>query len=402
MSGERVPKFKPGAAGEAPMNIIHYLPRISIAEGGVTRAVLDMTAALAQTGESVTLLTYDDGDTPPEWRDSERAPHVELLPAPAGRAGLFTKAQLAPIAGRLEQADAVHLHAPWTLSNRQFAAICRNVGTPYILSVHGMLDDWSMAQRTLKKRLYLALGGRAMLERAAAVHCTAAFEEEQAKKWFPRGRAVTIPLVFDVETFRGDIDASHAPGPPRGDRPRLLFLSRIHEKKGLDRLLYAAALLAEDGVETDVLIAGTGDDDYERAMRALADELGLTDRAHFLGLVTGEAKAALYASADLFVLPTSQENFGFVCPEALACGTPVVTTKGVDIWPELLESGGAEIAVNTAEGMASTVGELLKRPDRLAEMGRRGREWVFDRFSGDRVAQEYRALYAEITGGDSR
>ncbi len=172
----------------------------------------------------------------------------------------------------------------------------------------------------------------------------------------------------------------------------------MHEKKGLDRLLEAAAILAREGRETDVLIAGTGEPAYEHQMKALAERLGLADRAHFLGLVTGDAKAALYASADLFVLPTSQENFGFVCPEALACGTPAVTTKGVDIWPELLESGGAEIAENTPEGVAAVVGELLRHPERLSEMGRRGREWVHARFSGDRVALEYRALYARVAG----
>jgi glycosyltransferase involved in cell wall biosynthesis len=380
------------------MRIAHYLPRVSIAEGGVTRAVLDLTDALARLGEGVELLTYQDGDVPSEWAASDRAPRVALLDAPAGPAGLFSRTQLAAIARTLDGASVLHLHAPWTLSNRQLAAIARRLGVPYILSVHGMLDDWSMAQRNLKKRLYLAFGGRRMLERAAAVHCTAAFEEEQAKKWFPRGRAVTIPLVFDVSPFRGEIDPSKAPGLPPGGRPRLLFLSRLHEKKGLDRLLEAAAILQKRGVETDVLVAGTGEPAYERQMRELAARLGLAERTRFLGLVTGEAKSALYAAADLFVLPTSQENFGFVCPEALACGTAVVTTRGVDIWPELLESGGAEIVDNAPEPIAEAVEALLGDPERLAEMGHRGRAWVLDRFEGERVAREYQSLYRDVAG----
>jgi glycosyltransferase involved in cell wall biosynthesis len=380
------------------MRVAHYLPRVSIAEGGVTRAVLDLTDAVARLGERVELLTYQDDDVPGEWAAAERAPRVELLDPPSGPGGLFSRTQLAQLVRRLDGADVLHLHAPWTLSNRQFASVARRLGIPYILSVHGMLDDWSMAQRNLKKRLYLALGGRRMLERAAAVHCTAAFEEEQAKKWFPRGRAVTIPLVFDVSPFRGEIDQSLAPGPAPDGRPRLLFLSRLHEKKGLDRLLEAAAILKRRGVETDVLIAGTGEPAYERQMRDLAQRLGLSERAHFLGLVTGAAKAALYASADLFVLPTSQENFGFVCPEALACGTAVVTTTGVDIWPELKESGGAEIVDNAPEPIADAVGSLVGAPERLAEMGRRGRAWVLDRFEGERVAREYQSLYERVAG----
>ena len=378
------------------MRILHYLPRVSIAEGGVTRAVLDLTDALARTGQDVTLLTYSDEDVPPEWAGAERAPRVELVDAPAWPGGLFSPGQRRSLEPRVAAADVVHLHAPWTLSNRQLASLARRSGTPYVLSIHGMLDDWSMSQRRLKKRAYLALGGRALLERAAAVHCTAAFEEEQAKKWFPGGRAETIPLVFDVSLFEGEIDASRAPGPPPAGRPRLLFLSRIHEKKGLDRLIRAAAAIADEGLETDVLIAGTGEEAYVERMRALAAELGMAERTHFLGLVKGAEKAALYASADLFVLPTSQENFGFVCPEALACGTPAVTTRGVDIWPELEESGGAVIVENTPEGIAGGVRELLADAARREEMGRRGREWVLSRFSGDRVAREYVSLYERV------
>ena len=365
----------------------------------MTRAVLDLTDALAGIGEEVTLLTFDDADVPGAWAGGPAHPHVLKTEVPAGFGGQFSRAQLRTLRPTLAEAEVVHLHAPWTLSNRQLAAACRGVGTPYVLSIHGMLDDWSMAQRTLKKRLYLALGGRAMLERAAAVHCTAAFEQEQAKKWYPRGHGVTIPLVFDVTPFAGAIDPQRAPGPPRGDRPRLLFLSRLHEKKGLDRFLRAAAIVRDSGTPVDLIIAGDGEERYVRSMRELATELGLADQAHFVGLVTGEAKAAVYASADLFVLPTSQENFGFVCPEALACGTAVVTTKGVDIWPELLESGGAGIADNTPESIARVVSDLLAERARLSEMGERGRAWVLDRFSGDRVAREYRALYERVRGG---
>jgi len=380
------------------LRIAHYLPRIRMEEGGVVRAVLDMTDALADLGERVALLTFDASDVPSEWATAERAPEVRVIEAPRAAGERFTRAQLEATSRELASADVVHLHAPWTLSNRQLASACRRRGTPYVLSVHGMLDDWSMAQRGLKKRLYLALGGRAMLERAAAVHCTAAFEEKQASKWFPRGRAVTIPLVFDVTPFAGEIDAAKAPGPPRGERPRLLFLSRLHEKKGLERLLEAAKLLGDRGIAADVLIAGSGEPAYVARLERLARELGIAERTHFLGLVTGEAKAALYASADVFVLPTSQENFGFVCPEALACGTPVVTTRGVDIWPELEESGGALIVENAPEPIARAVGDLLGDADRLREMGERGRAWTHERFAGDRVAREYSALYREIAG----
>jgi glycosyltransferase involved in cell wall biosynthesis len=133
-------------------------------------------------------------------------------------------------------------------------------------------------------------------------------------------------------------------------------------------------------------------------MRQRAAAAGLGERAAFLGLVSGVEKLSVYQAADLFVLPTSQENFGFVFPEALACGVPVVTTKGVDTWPELEGSGGAMIVPAEAAAMAEAIRQLLADPDRCRRMGAKGREWVLREFGGTAVVERYEALYADAAG----
>lgn len=386
-----------------PLRILHYLKSIRLEEGGVVRAVLDLCGALAAAGHEVTLLTYDDKDVPPEWKRAEPGhPRSIALERPSGRAGRLGAGALERARAALREADVAHIHAVWIPSNAQIANEAAALGVPSIVTIHGMLDDWSMAQRHWKKRLYLALAGRKMLERAAFVHSTAEFERVQSVKWYPRGRAIVVPLVFDLSPF------ANLPGPDQArdafplaasDLPKALFLSRLHEKKGLPVLIEAARILKDRGTPVALLIAGSGETDYVDSLRAMVKDKGLDETTVFTGLVVGTTKVSLFEAADLFVLPTSQENFGFVLPEALACGTPAVTTRGVDIWPELEESGGALIAEPTAEAFADAIAGLIADRARLEEMGRRGRAWVFDRLDGARVVGEYVRMYGQARTG---
>ncbi|MGP1273225.1 MAG: glycosyltransferase [Phycisphaerales bacterium] len=384
------------------MNILHAMAELVLEHGGVVRAVIDLAEQSARAGHSVAVASWNAPDVPEPWRSASGSPRLVPITAP-GRLGRFAPDAAAALRDEIRRADVVHLHTPWEPANRAIAAMCRQLGTPYVLTIHGMLDDWCMTQKSAKKRLYLALGGRALLERAAAVHCTAQAELDQSRVWFPRGRGVVAPLVFDLAPY------TDLPGPDLArerfdldpERPIVLFLSRLHVKKGVHVLIKAARHLADAGVDAQTIIAGTGDEPYARGLHAQIASLGLADRVRLVGLVTGADKVSLYQAADVFALPTSQENFGFVLPEALACGTPAITTRGVDIWPELEASGGAVIAEQTPEAFAEHIGELLVDADRRAEMGERGRRWVLTELNPDAVSERYEALYAEAirTGG---
>ncbi len=380
------------------MKIVHYLNRFVLADGGVVRAVLDLAAALAARGHEVVVLTHTDTDIPASWRSGQPgAPRLVKLDTPTNPLARLNRASVARAAEALNGADALHLHTPWEPSNPQLAGAARAAGVPHIVSVHGMLDDWCMTQSAAKKRFYWTLTGRKLLETAAVVHCTAQAELEQAHKWFPRGTGRVIPLVFDLEPF------ANLPGPDAarsrfptlaGAQLKILFLSRVHPKKGLEVLIDAAAALAQQGVELTLSIVGTGDEAYTQMIRQRA-ESALGSRAALLGLVTGTDKLSVYQAADLMAIPTSQENFGFVFPEALACRTPVITTKGVDIWPELEASGGAAIVDATPDAFAAAIRRLASDRAALIRMGELGREWVFRELDGGRVVERYEALYAD-------
>ena len=392
------------------MRIVHYLQRIDLEEGGVVRAVLDMGALQAGGSRQVTLITHDAPDAPDAWKKGDAgSPSLEIVPAPSRPLGLFASAQLRQIEPILKNADVLHLHACWTNANNQLASMARRLGVPYVLSMHGMLDDWCMAQKTPKKKLYLALAGRKTLESAAFVHSTAEAELAQSKKWFPKGRGRIVPLVFDLDPYRdlpgpSAADAHFGPGGTGDidpDKPVVLFLSRIHPKKGLEHLIGATALLRDRGTPCRTLIAGTGDDVYLEAMKRLAKDKGIEDDVRFLGMVTGELKTSLFERADVFALPTSQENWGFVLTEALACRTPAITTKAVDIWPELEESGGSLLAEQSADAFADAIAELVGDQERCRSMGEAGRAWILANLDPAAVADRYEQMYAdaiELTG----
>ncbi|MGP1309157.1 MAG: glycosyltransferase [Phycisphaerales bacterium] len=383
------------------MTVAHFLSRIRLEDGGVVRAVLDMCEALPRAGVGVVLLTWDDADVPEAWkRGDPGCPRCVRVEPPALPGGLYAKKQLARIAEALKGVDALHLHAMWAPSNDQLARLAHRMGLPYLLSIHGMLDDWSMAQKAPKKRAYLAMVGKKTLNRAAVVHCTAEFEKTQSSKWHTNPRSRVVPLVFDLAPYRNLPGAEVAkrafPALDTG-RPILLFLSRVHPKKRPDLLIEAAALLRAGGVDCEVAIAGPGDDAYFEELKGVAARASMTDRVRFLGMVSGEAKVSLFEWADAFVLPTSQENFGFVLLEAFAAGTPVVTTKGVDIWPELESTGAATIVDPVdARSLADATRAMLEGDP--AALGEKGRAWTLKEFEGEAIARRYAALYEEAVG----
>lgn len=383
------------------MHVVHYLEGFRIEDGGVVRAVLDLADATARAGHRVTIITRHDDDIPDDWKHGERdGIGIVKLDGNAGPLGLLGKAEKRVCNKFLQDASALHLHTPWCTQNLSLAKLAREAGVPYVLTIHGMLDDWSMSQSNRKKRVFLALFARKLLTNAGAVHCTAEAEKTQAQKWYPKGRSVVIPLIFDVQPYRElpPVELAHRAFPASNtDDPKLLFLSRIHEKKGLDHLIRACAELNRADRPFVLLVAGTAESpEYMHEMRRLAQTEGVAERTHFLGLAKDQEKLALFRAADITVLPTSQENFGFVIPESLACGTPVITTKGVDIWPELEANRVAVIADQRSSEVARAVADLLDRPDEARAMGDRGREWVLTHLDPDAVIARYNALYEEI------
>lgn len=371
------------------MKILHYCARLRLKDGGVVRAVLDLTTALAQSGKSTTLLCTEGDD----WPDYQSGVQLMTTGSFDKKPIRFSNKRLDSLYTCIAEADVLHLHTPWEPANVQLAKLAKKVGTPYVISVHGMLDDWVMKTSTFKKRVFLLLGGRNMFNQASFVHCTAQDEQRQAKRWISKSTFNITPLVFDPQLYL------HPPPTSDPDKhwkltqseiPVVLFLSRLHPKKGVERLLEATKLLK---LKIKLIIAGSGETDYEKQLMKHCKTAGINSQVEFVGFVKGDRKIALLRLADIFVLPTSQENFGIVFTEAMGCKLPVITTKGVDIWNELEASGGAIITENTPESIAIAMEALLSDPQKLESMGLQGQTWIQDTFGGDAIINRYVEMY---------
>ncbi len=386
------------------MRILHYVGSTDSRLGGVPRFVLDACRVMAEQGHETVLATCDTTDTPPSWMGATvkgaGVPEVIKVVRAGLMGDLLCRASMRALRDELSRCDVVHLHCVWSPANLQIARAARSMGVPYIMTTHGMLDEWSVRQSAAKKKAYMLLGGRRMLAGAAAIHCTAQAEYDQSLRFFPRTPCAIVPYVQDLSPYR------ELPGRAlardrfeclrNSGEPVVLFLSRLHHKKGVEHLIDAAAELVTRGVRAQFVIAGTGDEDYIGFLQRHTSLLGLEDRVHFVGQVKGAEKFSLYQNADAFVLPTSQENFGLVLIEAMACGTPVVTTKGTDIWQDVEASGGATIVAQAAMEIADAVQAIVTNPEKQRAMGSAARPWVFKTYDEGVLAPRFARLYSRV------
>jgi glycosyltransferase involved in cell wall biosynthesis len=384
------------------MKILHFVTSLDANLGGPIRALIDLASSLVSIGHTVTIVTTDSSPTPSEWlrnADSLKVIHV-------GELRHFGLA-LSPIARdellkAILDADVVHTHGAWTYVNILVCRLAEQLNKPYVISPHGMLDEWPMRQKKLKKRIFLALVGNKWLAGASQIHLAALLELEQSRKWLPNGRSIVIPNVLDMAPFRYLPEAAIIePILQRLDpkRARVLFLSRLHPIKGLEILLRSAALLKSRNRPVSIIVAGEGTTDYRAMLTNLARELALQDdEVIFLGAVIGDLKLALFRSCDVFALPTRHENFGYVFIEALACGLCLVTTRAVAIAPMLQASGAAVLADASPEQFADAIDNLLADRKALRDRGELGRKRALEWFDGHQIIRQYETMYSRCAG----
>ena len=242
--------------------------------------------------------------------------------------------------------DVVTVHGLWNFSTMGARAALVGADVPYLVMSHGMLDPWFKRNFPLKGAMKQALwwfNEGPLVNNARAVLFTSEEERILARQSFTPYRAKERVVAYgtsDPGPLRpGQTEAFRALV-PNLRRPYLLYLSRIHPKKGCDLLIDAFAEIARDGDGVDLVMAGPVSDDYFAELKALAEQRGIADRIHWPGMLRGDAKWGGFHGCEAFVLPSHQENFGIVVAEAMACAKPVFITNKVNIWREVTAGGG--------------------------------------------------------------
>ena len=282
----------------------------------------------------------------------------------------------------------LHGHGLWELPIHQMANRSRNAKIPYIISPHGMVEPWALSQGRLKKKIALKLYQKHDLEMADCLHATSEMEAISMRQLGLKNPIAVIPNSIEITSLEMPSNKFNK------QKNKVLFLSRIHPKKGIENLIAAWKNIPNSiRVDWNLEIVGNGESDYIDELKNIVIENNLDQSVKILDPVFDDRKKEIYQSADIFVLPTFSENFGMVVAEAMSYGIPVITTKGAP-WEELeTRNAGWWIDIGVEPLTHALINAISTPKLKLVEMGLNGRKLVEDKYSIETVAKQMSELY---------
>ena len=366
------------------MRIVHVVPQVSDEADGVSTMVRQLCLTQVLEGHQITLACLD---SPPL-----AGVQIELHEAwPLfGRFGMSPKYPHA-LHKAAWRVDVVHNHGLWSMVTMAAGWAVPGKHAKLVTSPHGTLSEWALSHHRWRKKIFWPLQKR-VLEYADLIHATCEDEYNDIRWLGLRAPVAIVPNGIDLPDL---VPRSVLGG--EGQRT-LLFLSRVHPKKGIELLLDAWAVLESRHPQWRLRIVGPGDPDYLAALHAQAMRNGLR-RVAFEGPLYGDDKAAAYRNADLFVLPTHSENFGMVVAEALAQECPAIVSHGAP-WSGLDSEGCGWWIPNDVDSLRATLEQAMEQPpEALHAMGGRGRQWMQRDFDWAAIAQQMVQAYHWLLEG---
>ncbi|MEH2348529.1 MAG: glycosyltransferase [Nostoc sp.] len=387
------------------MKVLHVIPSVPQVRGGPSLVVLDMVKALRTNNVDAEIATTNDNgdcllDVPlqkliqykqvPVWFFSRFSPTVKIV-----REYAFSWQLTAWLWDNISQYDILHIHAIFSYASTMAMAIARLKNVPYIVIPHGLLSEWSLQQSARKKQIYMRLIEQANLNHSQGIHLTSQLEQQEVAQ-----------LELSAPSFVLPHGLSHPPQIPHArsllrqhlnlpaDEPVILFLSRLHPKKGLDYLIPALGKLTHH--RFTFAIAGSGSQEYEAEIESALVSNGIRDRTYIAGFVAGETKNLFIQGSDLFALTSHAENFGLAVLEALAGGVPVLVTPGVALAAIVQKHQIGYVPELDVLAIAKDIEEYLTHPQEAKAMGARARQIIREQYTWDKVAAKMVDIYQAI------
>lgn len=369
------------------MEVLHYIPSIDRTSGGVGSYMQLLSKEL---GRLVDLHIITHASENELSIDNAQIHYIQDAHF------LFSKArrEFNQIIDEIKP-DIFHTNCCWLPLSALTLLWAKKKGYKTIYTPHGMLEPWILKRNYLWKKFpAMLLYQKKALRMTDIIHSTAESEKLNIQKLNLNSQLAVIPNGIDIREIQLK--------PMWEKNKRILFLSRIHPKKGINFLIEAAAILRNQLEDYEILIAGEGDESYINDLKDLAKKKGVSNIVQFIGGVYGEEKWNLYKTSDIFVLPTYSENFGIVVAEALASGTPVITTKGTP-WEELnTHNCGWWTEIGTEATTQALEDFLSKSAMSLQQMGLNGRRLVEENYAMPVIAQKMLRLYEWVLHGGEK
>ena len=382
------------------MRILHIIHSVDPAGGGPVEGIIRQCQALR--GCTCEVVSLDPPDAP-FLDDFPLTVHALGVRAHTSRLSRFGYTpQLVPwLKAHAGDYDIAVVNGLWNYASAGSSRILPRLGLPYVVYPHGMMDPWFRraypAKHWLKQIFWWLFDGRLMRHaRSALFTC----EEEMV---LARGQFWGHPYREQVARYGSgavpDDDGTpiaefRARLPALGDRPYLLFLGRLHPKKGCDLLIRAFAAVAP---EFDLVMAGPDQVGWMAVLQQLADRMGVGGRIHWPGLLTGAAKWGALRGAEVFVLPSHQESFGVAVGEALGCSTPVLITDKVNIWREFVAAGAGLTETDDEVGIEKLLQSYLAlAPSERTRMRAAARQCFAEHFDMTATAAKTLEIFRQL------
>ena len=382
--------FGPVAAAHQPAHWLQVVSHLHPRYGGLSAVVPELAARLG--GFEVSLAAFCN---PGEQVHPAGIASARLDFFPAGRPDWMRDASLRHRLQHLVQsADGVHIHGLWEQSTSVAAHAAQAHGIPYVLSAHGMLEPWALRSGRLKKMIYSALVERRNVARAAALHALTRAEAQQYIAFGARAPIAVIPNAVEIPRNLPDSRSlffNHYPA--LQGKCILLYLARLHPKKGVDKLLEAWASVAGAFADAHLVIAGPDSGNTRAGLEQFVQTKQLASSVTFTGLLRDGLKWGAFAAAQGFVLPSHSEGLSVSVLEAMGCELPIILTEGCNM-PQVIEHGAGWLVEPTAESIACSIAAFLanSRLENL-RMGSRGAELIQARYSWPVVLRQMTELY---------
>jgi len=372
------------------MHLLHAVETLSRRAGGLPLAAGELASSLADLDEALSLGIFAGSPSDP-------IPIPENVQVTRMAPGSYRIGQRIAALHQAHPISVLHQHGLWAPLPVDAGRFARQKKIPLVISPHGMLEPWALNHHALRKKLAWHLYQHRNLKSADVLHATSKTEANHFRELGLTAPIAILSLGLNPPP-KSPLDPSAVEAPK--ERKQLLFLSRIHPKKGIDQLLEAWSKIKAP--DWELVIAGNDEGKHQAPLEALARRLNLGDRVRFAGPLYGPDKDTAFRRADLFVLPSHSENFGFVVPEALQYGLPVITTTGTP-WDSL----PAEDCGWWIEPKLAPLTNALKEATRLSDaereqMGQNGKALVERDHRWPTLAKRYLEIYRWLGGAGER
>ena len=386
------------------MKVLQVVPSLAPEWGGPVKVVNELAGALEAIGVSSEIISAQGRRVGnPETVTNDIPIHLFETGPIARLWTAHTPGLKKTLARKIPDFDLVHIQELWHYPGYIASKIARSRNVPYIVTIHGELNEWNLQQKRLKKQIYMTAIQRGILQKSAALHAITQAESNRIRQLEIETPVAMIPNGIHTEEFENLPDRSQFVSryPELENRLIVLFLGRIQQKKGLDILAQAFGNLARTRDDVRLVVAGPDEDNTLTEVKTILKSHGALEKAVFPGMLTGEQKLEALSAADIFALTSYSEGFSVALLEALSAGLPLVITDECN-FPEVGDSrAGFVVRPNDSE-TASAVMSLLDSADLRREMSENARRLVRSNYTWARIAEKMFTLYENVIAGNFR